>query len=130
MTDPIFIRADAPELQRWSDERLGRAQYRLLVDASGGPSRAIVQGLLYMERGDREALHRHPDHPETVHVIEGEGVAQFPGRSVPLHPGDTLFVPAGTPHGWAAPDTDMTLIFTFPADRLANVAFRFEGEPA
>ena len=42
-----------------------------------------------------------PDsHPgqEFIHVLEGELVASIDGHEVPLHPGDSLYLDAGSPH--------------------------------
>jgi len=124
MSDPVHIPSETPDLQTWDDDRHGRAKFRLLVDASGGPSEGLVQGLVYLSPGDAENMHRH-DLPETVHVIRGRGEARFDGRSLPLETGDTVFVPPGDLHGWAAPEGDLVLLFTFPADRLDEVAYHF-----
>ncbi len=126
MTEPVHIPAGSPALQSWDDPRHGGVGYRLLVDADWGPSRGVTQGVVEFAPGDRENLHRHPSHCETIHVLAGHGQAELPGRSLPLSPGDTVFVPAGVPHAWSAPDSEMRLLFTFPADRLDDVTYDFE----
>jgi len=126
MTDPVHIPAGSPDLQSWDDPRHGRVRYRLLVDADYGPSRGVTQGVVEFAPGDRENLHRHPSHSETIHVLEGRGEAELPGRTLALSPGDTVFVPAGVLHAWSAPEAEMRLLFTFPADRLEEVSYDFE----
>ncbi|KAA9005240.1 cupin domain-containing protein [Histidinibacterium aquaticum] len=127
--DPVHIPENSPDVQRWDDQRHGKVSYRLLVDADYGPTSGLVQGLCYFEEGDREALHHHDVH-ETVHVVSGGGVAEFENNRIPLHPGDTLYVPPGIPHAWTAMEEKMTLLFTFGADRLSEVAYHFEEEDA
>ncbi|ROU01164.1 cupin domain-containing protein [Histidinibacterium lentulum] len=127
MTDPVHIPDGSPDLQHWDDDRHGSVTYRILVDADGGPSRGLVQGIAYLEPGDRENMHTH-DIPETIHVLEGSGEARLQGNSLPLAPGDTLFVPAGAPHAWSAAEAEgLTLLFTFPTDRFAEVAYHFDA---
>jgi quercetin dioxygenase-like cupin family protein len=126
MPEPVHIPAAAPRLQTWDDPRHGRVGFRLLVDSREGPSQGLVQGLIEFGAGDREKPHRHPDHGETVHVVSGRGRAEIGDRDMALETGDTVYVPAGIRHAWSAPDGKMTLLFTFPADRLDQVTYDFE----
>jgi quercetin dioxygenase-like cupin family protein len=47
--------------------------------------------------------HRHLGEAETIHVIEGEFEMQIDGRSLLLHAGETVHVPAGVVHSGRNP---------------------------
>lgn len=117
---PTLVRHGTAPIQRWDDPRRGRVAFATLVEGGG-----LVQGLARFAPGDREARHSH-DIPETVHVVEGAGAAELGDRLEPLWRGDTVQVPAGLVHAWAAPDGPMTLLYTFPADRFADIAYRWD----
>ncbi|RJP23470.1 MAG: cupin domain-containing protein [Candidatus Omnitrophota bacterium] len=42
--------------------------------------------------------HYHKKTTEIYHILEGEGVLEIGGDSVPLTPGQTVLIEAGTPH--------------------------------
>ncbi|MHA6345007.1 cupin domain-containing protein [Roseivivax sp. CAU 1761] len=127
MPHPVHIPKDAPELKVMEEARLGGLKYRLLVDADGGPSASLCQGLFYLAAGHSESAHRH-EVAETVHVISGRGTARLGDRDLALAPGDTLYIPPGQDHGFTA-EEDMTTLFSFPVDRFSEVTYRFAEEP-
>jgi quercetin dioxygenase-like cupin family protein len=51
--------------------------------------------------GFQTPLHRHSRYAEQFYVLEGEFTVWAGGQTAVLHPGDTLTVPAGTPHAVA-----------------------------
>lgn len=118
---PVHIPDGAPDLKVMKEASRAGLKYRLLIDADGGPSSDLCQGLFYIEDGHAESPHHH-DIPETIHVIEGKGFAILGDKRQPLSPGDALFIPAGLVHGFEAPEA-MTLLFSFPVDRFADVAY-------
>ncbi len=125
MTDAaIHVRTADTELAAWHDPERGDVKFRRLIDAAEGPSGAVVQGIAEFEAGGRENAHTH-DIPETGYVLEGEGLLTMDGRDLPVRAGDMLYVPAGLAHGWSAPDGALRILFTFPADRLDEVAYRW-----
>jgi len=124
---PIIICRDDPDIQNWDDPQHGQVSFRLLVDGAAGPSEGVVQGIAIFGADGFENPHRH-DRPETVHLLEGTGTARLGDREVDLNPGDTVFVPAGTIHEWRAGTNGMRLLFTFPADRFDDVAYRFGAD--
>jgi quercetin dioxygenase-like cupin family protein len=117
----VIIPAEAPDLKVMKEARRRGLKYRLLVDADGGPSERVCQGLFYLDDGHAESPHSH-DVPETVHVIEGRGLAVVGDRRHEIGPGDTVFIPANLVHGFETPES-LTLLFTFPVDRFADVAY-------
>lgn len=118
---PVIVPDGAPELKTMQEAARKGLKYRLLIDADGGPSEGLCQGLFYLEGGHAESPHWH-DVPETVHVIEGHGLAVLGDQRTEINPGDTVFVPAGLAHGFEAPES-MTLLFSFPVDRFADVTY-------
>lgn len=122
MTLPVHIPANAPGTRVMNEARKGGMKYSLLVDAKGGPSEALCQGLFYLSAGHVEELHTH-DIVETMYILEGHGKALLKGQDIALAPGDTLFIPAGAPHGFEA-TSDMVMLFTFPVATFDEVVYR------
>jgi quercetin dioxygenase-like cupin family protein len=129
MTAPaIQIRSRDTDRRHWDDRgRQGDVAFRTLVDADGGPSSGLVQGLAEFAPGDHEGLHRH-DRPETAFVLDGGGVLVLRGEEKPVEPGDMLFLPAGLVHGWRAGEEGMRVLYSFPADRFSEVAYHWDSE--
>lgn len=48
--------------------------------------------------GASTRLHKHRRSEELYHVTRGSGLMTLNGRPIPLRAGDTLSIPAGTPH--------------------------------
>jgi quercetin dioxygenase-like cupin family protein len=78
------------------DDHRPETEWRLVVDPDDRARLAII-----LERcavGDAIPLHRH-DVDEAVYVIDGEGEYRLDDQRHDVRPGDTVFIPAGTPHG-------------------------------
>lgn len=78
------------------DDHRPHTSWRLVVDPDRRASLAIL-----LERcavGDAIPLHRH-DVDEAVYVIDGEAEYRLGEVDVRVATGDTVFIPAGTPHG-------------------------------
>src|SRR4051812_5803996 len=73
----------------------GLVTFKITSEQSGG-------GLCMIEhaasRGKRTPLHLHPDHDETVYVLEGELLLHIDGVEHTAGPGAVVWVPRGTPH--------------------------------
>lgn len=122
-TAPTIIRAGSPREDTITDHG-SHVQIRTLVDAAGGPSAGIVMGQARLDPACVEARHHH-DIPEVVHVTSGGGTARLGDRSVPIEPGDTVFVPAGLVHGWEAGEEGLAFLYVFPADRSDAVTYHW-----
>ena len=61
-------------------------------------------------------LHRHPTYDETFIICEGHYDFQLDKKMLKLGPGDTVFVPRGTPHSFmcTGPKTGRQLIGSSP----------------
>jgi len=62
------------------------------------------------------ALHRHPTYDETFIICEGHYDFQLDEKMLKLGPGDTVFVPRGTPHSFicVGPEVGRQLIISSP----------------
>jgi quercetin dioxygenase-like cupin family protein len=76
-------------------------------DAGGATVR-----LVRVAPGPRTA-HVHPDSVEVIHVLSGSGWHHQANESVAVASGDTLLVPAGTPHATVTAE-GLTLACFFP----------------
>ena len=61
------------------------------------PERVVVE-IAYDGRGGKPPTHYHPSQEERFEVLEGEINVLLDGERRTLRKGDTLLVPAGTPH--------------------------------
>jgi mannose-6-phosphate isomerase-like protein (cupin superfamily) len=66
--------------------------------------------------GSGAGLHRHPTYDETFIICEGQFDFHVGGKDLKVGPGETLFVPRGTPHGFkcAGPGIGRQLIISSP----------------
>lgn len=122
--ETVHVPAQSPQLHRWEDERTGSLSFRQLIDADHAPTSGLIHQLIELFPGDGEALHTH-DVAQTIFVVEGHGRVELDGRSVALNPGDTVYVPPHTVHGWSAPDQTVKLFCTYPVNRFADVNYHF-----
>jgi mannose-6-phosphate isomerase-like protein (cupin superfamily) len=55
-------------------------------------------GVVRINPGQKNALHLHPNCEELLYVLSGDGESVVGDKTVSLHPGDLLRVPAGVYH--------------------------------
>jgi mannose-6-phosphate isomerase-like protein (cupin superfamily) len=60
--------------------------------------------------------HRHPTYDETFFICEGHYDFRLDGKLLELSPGDVVFVPRGTPHGFVSkgPEVGRQIIISSP----------------
>jgi mannose-6-phosphate isomerase-like protein (cupin superfamily) len=60
--------------------------------------------------------HRHPTYDETFIICEGQYDFRLDGELLQLSPGDVVFVPRGTPHGFVSrgPEVGRQIIISSP----------------
>jgi len=79
--------------------------------------------------------HRHPTYDETFIICEGHYDFRLDGKLLKLGPGDTVFVPRGTPHSFVStgPEVGRQLIISSPGGvfdaMIAEVTMVDTGSP-
>ena len=123
---PVYIPRDSADWQYKDEPGRARYRYRLLIDASGGPTAGLIHGIAeFPADGGFEAAHRH-NLPQTSPVLSGSGRAWIGQREFRARAGDTFFIPAGTMHGWQAGDEALVLFWSYPADRFDQITYDFQ----
>ena len=79
--------------------------------------------------------HRHPTYDETFIIVEGHYDFRLDGKLLKLIPGDVVFVPRGTPHGFVCtgPEVGRQIIISSPGGifdaMIAEVTLLDTGSP-
>ena len=79
--------------------------------------------------------HRHPTYDETFVIVEGHYDFRLDGKLLKLIPGDVVFVPRGTPHGFVCtgPEVGRQIIISSPGGifdaMIAEVSMLDTGSP-
>lgn len=87
-----------------SDEAAGRAQVfdwgtiTWLVDRKTAGSNNLSLARVTIRHGNQNPHHAHDRGDEVLHLLSGSLVHRAGDQNVELGPGDTLLIPAGTPH--------------------------------
>ena len=94
------------------------------------------------EPGQQNSLHRHPVADEVAFCWEGEGIIVVGNDHAPFKAGETVLVPADTPHGYLNTSQDCRMIITVvqcplpvehvpvePGDLTAVLNLQGVGEP-
>jgi quercetin dioxygenase-like cupin family protein len=97
-----FFTANYTELKKFSNEQMTNLN---LFDGE-----AFYGRLLCFARGNVVPYHSHDHIDEVFDVLEGEGTILIDGREMRGVPGTTLYVPAGTEHGFRADGTDEWIV--------------------
>jgi len=92
-TERQVMRQDdwAPEPQQW-----GRLVW--MVSGALGNSETTTFGRCYIDEGQANPRHYHPNCDEVLHVLEGEIEHSFGDEVLRMGPGDTISIPANTLH--------------------------------
>ena len=79
--------------------------------------------------------HRHPTYDETFLICEGQYDFRLDGKLLNLGPGDVVFVPRGTPHGFVSmgPEVGRQIIISSPGGvfdaMIAEITMLDTGSP-
>jgi mannose-6-phosphate isomerase-like protein (cupin superfamily) len=109
--------------------RVVHAELPIRPSHSGFPSQEIVSercgsaatylGQQWVPPGHGDRLHTHTIE-ETLIVLAGEGEVQIDEQIVPMSAESTVFIPAGTIHGFRITGTgSLHLMLIFPSNRFA-----------
>jgi mannose-6-phosphate isomerase-like protein (cupin superfamily) len=114
--------------------KIGRMTMTFKTTAhSGWSAYTICEAIEPPESG--AGYHRHPTYDETFIICEGHYDFRLDGKLLKLGPGDTVFVPKGTPHGFVStgPEVGRQLIISSPGGvfdaMIAEVTALDTGSP-
>ncbi len=101
---------------------------KLVDGAQGARGLSLVRG--WMRPGGRHSPHTH-DVEEAVVFLAGRGIVEIGGERFEVGPGDTLRIPANTPHGTFNPGTeDLTFVAAFDDCLIAANPLATAEDPA
>jgi quercetin dioxygenase-like cupin family protein len=81
----------------------GKGTAILLVNEETG-ARAASMGVLELQGGSGVPEHIHENSVEMLYVEEGEAEMSVEGKTLPVRPGDAVYIPAGTRHAARIPE--------------------------
>jgi quercetin dioxygenase-like cupin family protein len=121
---PVIPQAEAAEIP-W------RPGYRVWRLAGAEQGMACTAGMALLEPGAGAPLHVHDDADEVIIVVEGRITCRLGEQACEAAAGDTLAIPAGTPHSFQALGPDGARIYSFQPSLGVFARTRFlEGAPA
>lgn len=80
-----------------------------LVSDEQFPGAQQTFGVVTIEPGKQNPLHRHPNCEELLYVLEGEADHRLGDKMYHLRPGDVIRIPQGVPH-WARATSDSPVV--------------------
>ena len=81
-------------------------------------------------RGKTTPLHLHPDHDETIYVLEGELRLHIDGVENVAGPGAVVWIPRGTPHAFLITSEMARSLWVVTPGGAGEAFFRQAGDPA
>jgi quercetin dioxygenase-like cupin family protein len=81
-------------------------------------------------RGKRTPLHLHPDHDETVYVLEGELLLHIDGVEHTAGPGAVVWIPRGIPHALLVTSELARSVWAVTPGGAMEAFFRQAGDAA
>jgi quercetin dioxygenase-like cupin family protein len=110
-------------------QRIAHADVPIVPSPSGLPTQHLVSSEVgstslfvaqqWLQPGDRVLLHTHPVE-ESLTFLGGEGEAMLGERIVQIGAGTSLYIPAGTIHGFRCTAGTLHVLFAFPVAEFAE----------
>ena len=123
----VAVREAELAWQGWSagGEQTGEPRYKTFFGDGARRTCGLVQGILEYPPGARSRLHRHTP-AEIYYVLAGTGVGRIGDTSLPIGPGDAIFVPSGAAHAFenTGPDT-LRVLWTLNCDHVSDIDFTY-----
>jgi quercetin dioxygenase-like cupin family protein len=99
----------------------GRASADPFRASTGTDDTNVSVRVVRLVHDPHRTAHVHDHSAETVYVVSGHGTLWVDGQRTPLQAGDTVLIPAGTPHATLPdPGAKMLLVCFFPHPDLAT----------
>ena len=118
------------ETEAWDDPVRGQIRFRTVFSGGLTPTHSLTMGLA--ELPVRGWLGRHRHGPVEVYYVEaGEGRVFLDGNEHDVSAGASVFIPSNAEHGITnTGNVPMRLLYTFAADSMAAVHYRFSEAAA
>jgi len=81
-----------------AEEKSAWGSLRWLMNSKLDPQATLTLGIVELNAGQSNPLHVHSNSDEVIYVLSGSGEQRVGRETVILKAGDTLRIPAGTPH--------------------------------
>ncbi len=98
------------------------------VDPSRG-SDNVTLGTQRVPSGAGNPRHRHAYMDEFFYVLEGSGTVLLNDERLPIHRGDTIFIPKGSWHTFENPDAELFLLFATTPTGQENYTRAISSRP-
>jgi quercetin dioxygenase-like cupin family protein len=98
---PSEVRPLADRVQNYdrvNEEKSSWGSLRWLMNSKLDPGSGITLGVVELFAGESNPLHVHSNSDEVIYMLSGMGEHRVGRQTVILKAGDTLRIPAGTPH--------------------------------
>jgi quercetin dioxygenase-like cupin family protein len=105
----------------------GLVTFKVTSEQSGGVLCVIEHAA---SRGKRTPLHLHPDHDETVYMLEGELLLHIDGVEHTVGPGTVVWIPRGTPHALLVTSEMARSLWAITPGAAMEAFFRQAGDAA
>lgn len=101
-------RAAIKKLTDFKTEKLFGSEVTRLLSRDQLPG--IGFDYVRLNKGSELKPHTHEASEAFVYVLEGRAVITLDGKDYSIAAGDTVYVPAGTSHGFGTPDQDVVFL--------------------
>ena len=123
----LVVRESLVAWQTWSPgaEQACEPRYKTFFSGGETPTGGLVQGILEYPPGARSLAHRHTP-VETYYVLSGSGVGRIGDATLPIGPGDAVFVPSDAVHAFENNGHDaLRVLWTLNCDGVDDIDFTF-----
>ena len=126
---PVVVQESAREWETWPDEEVakkGLVYWKTLVSGDLTHSEALTMGLAKIPPNEALREHRHLEE-EIYLVLEGTGSVTIGGKTLPVGPGTSVFIPGNAAHSCENTGaSDLRFAYVFPANSFAEVEYVFD----
>jgi quercetin dioxygenase-like cupin family protein len=127
--EPVVVQESTREWQTWPDEEIakkGLAYWKTLVSGDLTQSEALTMGIAKIPPNEALREHRHLQE-EIYLVLKGTGSVTIDGKTRPVGPGTSVFIPGNVVHSCEnTGEGDLRFAYVFPANSFEEVEYVFD----
>ena len=123
----LVVREAEAKWQAWGTgaEQACQPRYKTFFAKGDTPTSGLVQGLLDYPPGARSQAHWHTP-VETYYVLSGAGIGRVGDETLPIGPGNAVFVPSGVVHAFENTGADtLRVLWTLNCDGVDDIDFTY-----